>query len=214
MYLVNGYFCPSPFTLYIFVRANNRSLKENKICERVTVTNCNLTSYANAIRIAWLNDGTIRNCCFSNITITDSNSGVCVHLPELNPDCNVIPDQGREATLIEDLSFDNIIMNGIYVSPIRFVIDDAPNVLCDKIQNIHFSNIRAYGLAFPWILGRSRNYIENISFSECRFNKVSANELPNEEQHGSLWGRSGKSGREMFEYTKNITFNNTIFNEV
>ena len=198
----------------IVVRANNRSLKENKICERVTVTNCNLTSYANAIRIAWLNDGTIRNCCFSNITITDSNSGVCVHLPELNPDCNVIPDQGREATLIEDLSFDNIIMNGIYVSPIRFVIDDAPNVLCDKIQNIHFSNIRAYGLAFPWILGRSRNYIENISFSDCTFNKVSVNELPDEEHHGSLWGRSGKVGREMFEYTKNITFNNTIFNEV
>jgi polygalacturonase len=28
----------------IVVRANNRSLAENKICERVTVTNCNLTS--------------------------------------------------------------------------------------------------------------------------------------------------------------------------
>lgn len=198
----------------IVVRANNRSLNGNKICERVTVSNCNLTSYANAIRIAWLNDGTIRNCVFSNLVITDSNTGICVHLPALNLDCDAVPDQGREATLIENLSFNNITMDGIYVSPIRFVIDDAENVLCDKIQNVCFNNIYARGLAYPWILGRKKNYIENISFSDCTFNKVSTAEFPNEEHHGSLWGRSGKQGREMFEYVKNIKFNNTTFNEV
>ena len=35
----------------LVVRANNRSLKENKVCEKVTVTNCNLTSYSGGIRI-------------------------------------------------------------------------------------------------------------------------------------------------------------------
>ena len=51
----------------IIVRANNLSLAENKVCEKVTVTNCNLTSYANGIRIGWMGDGVIRNCSFSNI---------------------------------------------------------------------------------------------------------------------------------------------------
>lgn len=38
----------------IVVRANNASLKENKVCEKVTVINCNLTSYSSGIRIAWM----------------------------------------------------------------------------------------------------------------------------------------------------------------
>ena len=198
----------------IVVRANNRSLKENKVCECVTVSNCNLKSYANAIRIAWLNDGTIRNCTFSNIVITDSNTGVCAHLPSLSPDYDEVPDQGREATLIENLSFNNIVMDGIYVSPVRIVIDDAENVLCDKIRNIYFNNIHAKGLAFPWILGRERNCVENIAFSDCSFEKVSTDELPDEEHHGALWGRTRKVGRDMFEYVKNITLNNTSFSEV
>ena len=37
----------------IIVRANNASLAENKVCEKVCVTNCNLTSYSGGIRIGW-----------------------------------------------------------------------------------------------------------------------------------------------------------------
>ena len=65
----------------IIVRANSSSLKENKPTEKVTVTNCNLTSYANAIRVGWSNDGVIRNCVFSNLVITDSSYGIGISLP-------------------------------------------------------------------------------------------------------------------------------------
>ena len=65
----------------IIVRANNASLAENKVCEKVCVTNCNLTSYSGGIRIGWKNDGVIRNCSFSNIVMTDTSSGVDITLP-------------------------------------------------------------------------------------------------------------------------------------
>ena len=84
----------------IVVRANNRSLKENKICEKVAVTNCILTSYANGIRIGWINDGVIRDCVFSNITMTDTNVGVGIVLPRAE---NAPVDRGREPTLIKNL---------------------------------------------------------------------------------------------------------------
>ena len=48
----------------IIVRANNRSLAENKVCERVVVSNCTMRSWSAGIRIGWANDGVIRNCTF------------------------------------------------------------------------------------------------------------------------------------------------------
>ena len=91
----------------IVVRANNRSLAENKVCEKVTVTNCNLTSYSGGIRIGWLNDGVIKNCTFTNLVMTDTVIGISIVLPDFQN----FPDRGREDTLIENLLFDNIVMD-------------------------------------------------------------------------------------------------------
>lgn len=78
----------------IVVRANSASLKENKVCEKVTVTNCTLTTWCNAIRIGWINDGTIRDCAFSNLVITDSSVGVGIVLPKRGE--KRLLDEGRE----------------------------------------------------------------------------------------------------------------------
>lgn len=67
----------------IVVRCNNRPFRDGclRVCERVTVSNCQLTSHANAIRIGWLNDGVVRNCVFTNLAITDSACGIGIDLP-------------------------------------------------------------------------------------------------------------------------------------
>lgn len=193
----------------IVVRANNASLPENKVCERVTVTNCSLTSYACGIRIGWLNDGTIRNCTFSNIVMTDTNTGIGLQLPPL-PEREKAPDQGREATLIENLSFSNITMDGIYASPVRFAIADHPNVMCEAIRNIYFSGLHSRGLEFPWIVGRPQNVIKNVTFSDCTFEKVSDDVLPNYKDHGAAaWDRP--LNNPIFKHTENVVFNNTSF---
>lgn len=189
----------------IVVRANNRSLAENKVCEKVTVTNCNLTSWSSGIRIGWINDGTIRNCTFSNIVMTDNTNGISVYLPEYSGD---VPDRGREATLVENCMFNNIVMDGIFGRPIKLYIGEGDNIQCEAIRNIYFSNIISKSLELPQIKGRKNETITDIYFNNCTFETFSDEELPNYKKHGaSAWKRS--PGVRMFENTKNIIFNNT-----
>lgn len=192
----------------IIVRANNRSLAENKVCERVTVTNCNLTSYACGIRIGWINDGVIRNCTFSNIVMTDTNVGIGIRLPGRAPE-EKWADEGREATLIENISFDNIVMDDIYCTPIKCSIADSSTVRCEAIRNIHFSSIYARGLEFPCFLGRKKNRIKNVTLADCRFEKVSEDTMKDYKEHGAYWGRPVNNP--IFSYVDNIILNSTTF---
>ncbi|MBR4099724.1 MAG: right-handed parallel beta-helix repeat-containing protein [Clostridia bacterium] len=204
----------------IVVRANSASLSENKVCERVVVTNCNLTSYASGIRIGWLNDGVIRNCTFSNIVMTDTNVGIAIKLPyggekEYEPgNCPqdlplYLVDRGREETLIENLSFNNIIMDEIYSTPIAVEIADCKATKCKAIRNLFFNGIHARGLEFPYFKGRTENVIKNIKICNCTFEKVSDEQLPNYKEHGATWGRP--INNTIFNHVEDIALNGTSF---
>lgn len=192
----------------IVVRANNRSLAENKVCEKVTVTNCNLTSYSGGIRIGWISDGVIKNCTFSNLVMTDTVIGISIVLPDFSK----VPDRGREDTLIENLLFNNIVMDKIYGRPIKIYIGQTDGTRCEAIRNIYFSKVVASGLEFPYLFGRKDNKIRNIYFNDCRFECLSDEELPNFRQHGAAdWDRS--HGVPIFDNIENIVFNNTNFSK-
>ena len=155
----------------IIVRANNISLKENKVCEKVVITNCTLTSHTNAIRIGWLNDGVIRNCAFSNLAINETRTGISITLPS-RPINEPLSDEGREDTIIENLNFSNITMDGIYLCPVQIDIADSVVTRCNAIKNIKFDGINASGIGFPSIVGRDNCHIKNIKFSNCDFRKL------------------------------------------
>ncbi len=190
----------------IVVRANNISLAENKVCEKVTVTNCNLTSYSSGIRIGWQNDGVIRNCSFSNLIMTDTTTGIGIYLPYQEPD---VPDQGREATHVENLLFQDIVMDRIASLPIQIYIDPRPEVRCSAIRNIFFRNLHISGPFLPRIVGREENPIENISFSDCSFTMTDGQEFEDLSRHGVRLFQ-GYQPMEM-RFTKNISFHNTRF---
>lgn len=193
----------------IIVRANNRSLKENKVCEKVSVTNCNLTSWSGGIRIGWACDGIIRNCTFSNLNMTDTSTGIHILLPDKKW-CHT-GDYGREKTLIENLSFDNIVMDGICGRPICVTIDPN-NDGCEAIRDIKFSNITSRGSDYPIFEGKKDCKIKNIYFNNCSFKKVDDDELPNYLQHGAAT-TSRKLGAELFVNVENIVMNNTVYGE-
>ena len=158
----------------LVVRANSRSLKENKPCERVIVSNCSLRSWSAGIRIGWTNDGVIRDCSFSNIVMHDTSVGIAFVLPR-RKDAPGWTDYGREATEIENLSFDNIRMNGIYGRPVLAAI--APHekgVLAKSVRDIRFSNVHATGLELPFLVGRPDCPLADWKFSDCSFCKVTA----------------------------------------
>ena len=152
----------------IIVRANSASLKENKPCERVSVVNCNLRSNSSAVRIGWINDGTIRDCVFSNLTIRDSVCGIGLFLPSGGPR-ETTPDQGREATKIENIEFSNIVMNHIYARPIYVEITSNETTHVEGIRNIRFSNVYANGLMHPIVSAPRVGIVKDIFFDNCRF---------------------------------------------
>jgi len=176
----------------IIVRANSRSLRENKSCERVVVTNCLLRSMASGIRIGWTNDGVMRDCSFSNLVITGTWIGINLTLPGMGK-----TDYGREATLVENMTFSNIVMDGILSRPITFSIASNQRTQVEAIRNIHFSNVHATGANFPVFHGREGNVIRNIVFDHCSFTREAAPDAaPNE----------------LFRYAEGIEFNGTTFN--
>ena len=155
----------------IIVRANNVSLKENKVCERVTVTNCNLTSYSAGIRIGWVQDGIIRNCTFSNIVMTDCWCGIAFKIPYMEYDPNNFrtADVGREATLIENMSFSNIVCDRYHSVPVRMDVSDNPKLKFEAIRNVYFSGLHARGIGYPYLCGREESPLKNIRFNDCTF---------------------------------------------
>lgn len=193
----------------IVVRANSRSLPENTACERVTVTNCTLKSWAYAIRLGWCQDGVIRNCIFSNLIITNSWLGIGMDFPPAFRN-----DFGREATLIEDIIFSNIIMDEIYECPIHMYVFPE-EVMFEGIRNIWFTDVHARSLCGAEIFSPEEHPFENLVFTNCSFTKVAPEEFKMNEDTRRRRAKMGDGDTRgsRIEGVKGLTLNNTIFKE-
>lgn len=197
----------------IIVRANNVSLDENKVCEKVSVTNCNLTSYASGIRIGWMNDGTIKNCTFSNIVMTDTSVGIALVLPymEYDPKLLYTADIGREATLIKNISFDNIIMDETFGPPIKIEIAKEAGTRVNAIRDIYFSNIRANGPAGIHLQGRAENQLKNVKLSSCEFTTTDYSAFGNKDLHGGQSKAKNHGPYPIIIHCDSVSFDNVEF---
>lgn len=192
----------------IVVRANSRSLKENKPCERITVTNCVLRSWSAAIRLAWTNDGVMRGCTFSNLVIYDSSKGVSIHMPVYkfrNPE-DASNDYGREPTLIENITFANIQMDKVYY-PVYGLIPESDEVLCEAVRNLRFTDIHSTSLYWPFFQGRADCPFENLRFDNCEFVRLTPKEMPDARRHGAV----PRPSPDNFIHVKGISMTNTSF---
>ena len=170
----------------IIVRANSRSLAENKACERVTVSNCVLRSWASGVRLGWTNDGLIRDCRFSNLTMRDTSVGVAYVLPDVHG-----TDFGREATTLENILFENVEMNGTCGRPILVKFAPAEKgTMVGSISNVVFRRVTSRGLEKPLLLGGQGVSLDGMTFEDCRFDVVDEKELPDPHRHGAAaWDR-------------------------
>jgi len=191
----------------IAVRAYSAPLHENKVCEKVAVTNCNLTSHACAVRVGWINDGVMRNCTFSNLNITESFSGLCMVLPG-NPANARMSDEGFEATHIENISFSNITIDRHYGVPV--VIRIEKDNLCDCIRNIYFDNIHSFSAQMPNVIGREDRHVENVYFTNCHFAQIPYEQIPT--KYGArLAALQRPLNAPKFKCVDNLVMNNTHF---
>lgn len=156
----------------IIIRANTNTLKEKRVCERIIVKGCVLSSNCQAVRIAWRNDGTIRNCTLSDLIITDSRIGIVVELP----DHSSPTDFGGNATIVENIHVNNVVLDGVCFAPIKVIVH--PDNLMDRIRNIRFSHITSSSGDYPMICGRHDAIVEEIYFNNCKFTVHGNREWP------------------------------------
>lgn len=81
-------------------------------------------------------------------------------------------DEGRESTVIENLSFENIIFDRGRSCPIWMDIADCEWTRATRVANIRISGFRAVSAELPFIRGRKDVPIRNLSLSGCSFEKV------------------------------------------
>ena len=185
----------------IIVRANSRSLAENRPCERVVVTNCTLRSWAQGIRIGYVNDGVIRDCLFSNIAMHDCRNGIGIILPDIP----LNPDYGREATLIEGICFESIRMTDIHLYPLLAQISPSERTLVNAVRDIRFSNVHASAPRFPFVEGRAACPFRDFAFHNCSFRRVP---VPPSDSGPSA---PGNNYPESFRFAKGFVLDNVRF---
>lgn len=193
----------------VIVRANSRSLPENKACERVVVTNCTLKSWAYAIRLGWCQDGEIRNCIFSNLVITNSWLGIGMDFPPAFRN-----DFGREASFIENIIFSNIIMDEIYECPLHMYVYPE-GVMFKGIRNLYFTDVHARSLCGAEIFSTEEHPFENLVFTNCTFTKVPPETFEMNEdtlRRRSKMGEGDTRGSKIVG-VKGLVLNNTVFDE-
>ena len=152
----------------IILRANSNTLPEARPLERVTITNCTLSSWCCGIRIAWANDGTIRDSALSNLVITDTFTGIAMVCPPY-PTTDVVrrtSDRGRDSTDIYNLSFDNIVMNNIYNYPITVSL--SKDGMVTGIRDVRFRGLTAAAKHLPSFVAETGE-VRDVRFTDCTF---------------------------------------------
>ena len=191
----------------VVVRAYSAPLGRNVACEKVAVTNCNITSHSGGIRIGWYDDGTIRDCSFSNLNFTDTTVGIDMTLPD-TPEGWRGSDQGTEDTLIENLTFSNITMDRIFYEPI--LIHAYERNRCAGIRNLYFNQIHSFSAHMPAIIGKEDCHVQNIYFTDCHFHQIDRDSIPDAEK-GPNRPEQGCTIVPYFRHVDNLVMNGTVF---
>ena len=117
-------------------------------------------------------------------------------------------DQGFESTLIENISFSNIMIDRDYYLPIRIEISEHNR--CTAIRNIYFNGIHARAAWMPHITGRPDCTVQNIFLTDCHFTQI-----PYEAIDTKFAARMVKLGTQLkyptFRNVVNLVMNSTVF---
>lgn len=194
----------------IVVRAYTGVLHKKTPCERISVTNCNLSSNCSCIRVSWINDWIIRDCVFSNLTFTDSNTGIGITMPGVpEGQTSHFTDDGGDATLIERLSFNNIMIDSCHNEPIMVMMQPGCNI--ERIGELSFSNIRSRSGQLPVIYGRADSPIEDVVFSNCSFIKQNFDTPEDTRRSTCFTPARDNQMSPRFTYVRGLRLDNTVF---
>jgi len=119
----------------ITLRANSAPLKNPRACEKITVTNCILSSPCQAIRVG-VGDGTIRDAVFGSLVIHHTRSGIQLVSRY---------SSSSPGVTIENLLFGDILMECRRPLAVMSDVRGAHDEEIKPIRGVVFRNIRAAG---------------------------------------------------------------------
>jgi polygalacturonase len=189
----------------ITLRADYEKLKkQQKCCEQIVITNCVLrTTRCNAIRIG-VGNGTIKDCLFNNIVISESRTGICIISQYLSP---------AQAD-IKNILFQNILMNTKRIFVISSDIKGPQGKASKSISNINFDHLRASGCHTALLQGNTDCNIDDINFTNAVFEFYGGQDIPSDKsQFEKVTGETSPvkttSTALLLRNCKNINFRNT-----
>jgi len=140
----------------IALKSGCEKLDHPRACEDVVVTNCVMKTPCCAVRLGYEGDAPIRNCVFSNLTMTETRTGINMLVPR-HESVRIM-----HGPAIENISFSNIVMD--LVCPFfLWVGDDA--AAPGRIRNVSFSNIQGKARRASFFGGSRTLPLENIRLS-------------------------------------------------
>lgn len=131
--------------------------------ENIIVQGCTLVSTSAAVKIGTEGTGSFKNIIVSDCIISRSNRGLSI--------------QVRDCGSVENVLYSNIIIETRRFCPdwwgtaepiVITAFDRDENTKCGKVKGVRFSNITAKGENGVLIHGSADNYIEDVSFENCR----------------------------------------------
>lgn len=146
--------------------------------------------------------------------MTDTSVGISLLLPAIRYDPNLTwtADVGREATRVENLSFNNIIMDKVFAELIKIhIFPETELCRVDQVHDLYFSNIHARSARGIRMVGRPENPIENVRFSNCTFRTVGYDVFDDPDFHGIEVAAESHGEYPLMKHCRKIRFNDVEF---
>jgi len=141
----------------LVLRAIQQMYDQPGVCENIAISNCVLDSWCQGVRVGCPSDGTIRNCTFSNLTITSTNNGILIE----NPKRYLLENEGRAD--IHDILFSDVVLDCEHV-PIKVFVEEG--IELKRLSGFGFSNFRIRSGGPCQVIGCEETIIRDVRFSD------------------------------------------------
>lgn len=198
----------------ITIKSGTEITPEKEICENISITNCNMHHGHGAIVMGSEMSGGIRNVTVSNCTFQNTDRGIR------------IKTRRKRGGVIENLTFQNIVMNGVQC-PFTFnmyyndITREEDKALWDKnpypvdastpvIKNIMIGNVFVNDatVAAGFLYGLAEQPIQNVIFTNCSIRMSREGEPGMPAMLGDV--EPVKAGGFFLRNAKDIVFNNVM----
>jgi len=129
-------------------------------CENITVTNCELDSWCNGIRVGCPSDDTIRDCTLKDLRITSAANGIQFGYPR-----KYLWPGARETARVHDISFTGVSIQ-CKASPIKIFVQDG--IALRRLSDLAFSDLRIRSGKPCLVQGSPETIVGNVTFDGLR----------------------------------------------